>query len=116
MAVIELRNDGAIASIGYKENASDTATLTYTLPLETSQFEIKLNESAQTAELKITIPNSFTTEKQDGTPLTVHFSEYKSIEVMQNYEVNIVIGKDAPAVCPICAHPQSYFEIKAENY
>ena len=93
MAVIELRNDGAIASIGYKENASDTATLTYTLPLETSQFEIKLNESAQTAELKITIPNSFTTEKQDGTPLTVHFSEYKSIEVMQNYEVNIMTGK-----------------------
>ena len=29
---------------------------------------------------------------------------------------HIVIGKDAPAVCPICAHPQSYFEIKAENY
>ena len=57
------------------------------------QFEIKLNESAQTAELKITIPNSFTTEKQDGSPLTVHFSEYKSIEVMQNYEVNIMTGK-----------------------
>ena len=29
---------------------------------------------------------------------------------------NIVIGKEAPKVCPICAHPQSYFEIKAENY
>ena len=29
---------------------------------------------------------------------------------------HIVIGKDAPTVCPICAHPQSYFEIKAENY
>ena len=29
---------------------------------------------------------------------------------------HIVIGKDAPKVCPICAHPQSYFEIKAENY
>ena len=29
---------------------------------------------------------------------------------------HIVIGKDAPKVCPICTHPQSYFEIKAENY
>ena len=29
---------------------------------------------------------------------------------------HIVIGKEAPDVCPVCAHPQSYFEIKAENY
>lgn len=29
---------------------------------------------------------------------------------------HIVIGKQAPEVCPVCKHPQSYFEIKAENY
>ena len=29
---------------------------------------------------------------------------------------HIVIGKEAPAVCPVCQHPQSFFEIKAENY
>lgn len=29
---------------------------------------------------------------------------------------HICIGKEAPEVCPVCAHPQSYFEIKAENY
>jgi len=29
---------------------------------------------------------------------------------------HIVIGKDAPEVCPVCNHPQSYFEIKAQNY
>ena len=29
---------------------------------------------------------------------------------------HICIGKDAPAVCPVCNHPQSFFEIKAENY
>ena len=29
---------------------------------------------------------------------------------------HIVIGKNAPEVCPVCAHPQSYFEEKAENY
>ncbi len=29
---------------------------------------------------------------------------------------HIVIGKKAPGVCPVCNHPQSYFEVKAENY
>ena len=29
---------------------------------------------------------------------------------------HIVIGKKAPGVCPVCAHPQSFFEIKSENY
>ena len=29
---------------------------------------------------------------------------------------HVVIGKKAPQVCPVCAHPQSYFEIKASNY
>ena len=29
---------------------------------------------------------------------------------------HIVIGKNAPKVCPVCNHPQSYFEIKKENY
>lgn len=29
---------------------------------------------------------------------------------------HIHIGKTAPAVCPVCAHTQAYFEVKAENY
>ena len=29
---------------------------------------------------------------------------------------HIVVGKKAPAVCPVCAHPQAYFQIKANNY
>ena len=29
---------------------------------------------------------------------------------------HLVIGKKAPGVCPVCAHPQSYFEIEAKNY
>lgn len=29
---------------------------------------------------------------------------------------HIHVGTEAPEVCPTCAHPQSYFEIKAENY
>ena len=29
---------------------------------------------------------------------------------------HIHIGKEAPNVCPVCAHPQAYFKIKANNY
>ena len=29
---------------------------------------------------------------------------------------HIVVGTKAPEVCPVCAHPQAYFEINAENY
>ncbi len=29
---------------------------------------------------------------------------------------HICIGKQAPEVCPVCNHPQSYFQVKAENY
>ena len=29
---------------------------------------------------------------------------------------HLIMGKQAPEVCPVCAHPQSYFEVRAENY
>ena len=29
---------------------------------------------------------------------------------------HLVIGKKAPKVCPVCAHPESYFEVRKENY
>ena len=29
---------------------------------------------------------------------------------------HIVIGKQAPKVCPVCDHPQSFFQLRAENY
>ena len=29
---------------------------------------------------------------------------------------HIVIGKKAPEVCPVCAHPRSYFEVRKKNY
>ena len=29
---------------------------------------------------------------------------------------HIYVGKSAPKVCPVCKHPQSYMELKAENY
>ncbi|MDD6551357.1 MAG: ferritin family protein [Lachnospiraceae bacterium] len=29
---------------------------------------------------------------------------------------HIVVGTQAPDICPVCKHPQSYFEVRAENY
>ena len=29
---------------------------------------------------------------------------------------HIVVGTEAPAVCPVCNHPQAYFELREENY
>jgi rubrerythrin len=29
---------------------------------------------------------------------------------------HIVVGTEAPAICPVCNHPQAYFEVHAENY
>ena len=29
---------------------------------------------------------------------------------------HIVVGTNAPDICPVCAHPQSYFEVEAKNY
>ena len=29
---------------------------------------------------------------------------------------HIVVGKAAPEICPVCDHPQSYFQLRAENY
>ena len=29
---------------------------------------------------------------------------------------HLVMGTEAPEICPVCAHPQAYFEVHAENY
>ena len=29
---------------------------------------------------------------------------------------HLVSGAEAPEICPVCAHPRSYFEVRAENY
>ena len=29
---------------------------------------------------------------------------------------HVVVGLEAPSICPVCKHPQSYFEVRKENY
>ena len=46
----------------------------------------------------------------------VVFSREGDVICQCSYCGHIVIGKKAPEVCPTCDHPQSYFQIKPENY
>ena len=55
----------------------------------------------------------------------VHFKNIETAQVFEKSEVkvwecrncgHIVVGTKAPEVCPVCNHPQSYFEVRAENY
>ncbi len=49
---------------------------------------------------------------EDGT---VFKSEQPKMWICRNCG-HIHFGEEAPKVCPVCAHPQSYFEQRAENY
>ncbi len=56
----------------------------------------------------------------------VHFLRIlKTAQVFEKSEVkvwecrncgHVVVGTKAPEICPVCNHPQSYFEIREENY
>ena len=62
-------------------------------------------------------------ENYEWTDMYAGFAE--TAEVFAKSEVKVwecrncghlVVGTKAPEICPTCAHPQSYFEIHAENY
>ena len=64
-------------------------------------------------------------EKQHEERCRALLKNAETREVFQKGEVkvwecrncgHIVVGTKAPEVCPVCAHPQSYFEVRAENY
>jgi len=73
-------------------------------------------------------------EKMEGVAAVEKMHEERYLKLLQNVQDRIVfsrdeeciwqcrncghvcIGKQAPEVCPVCNHPQAYFQIKAENY
>lgn len=64
-------------------------------------------------------------EKRHEERYRALLANVKAKEVFQKSEVkvwecrncgHIVVGTAAPEICPVCAHPQAYFEIHAENY
>lgn len=64
-------------------------------------------------------------EKQHEERYRALLHNVEAQEVFQKSEIqvwecrncgHIVVGEKAPEVCPVCAHPQAYFEIHAKNY
>ena len=64
-------------------------------------------------------------EKQQEERYRALLKNVETAEVFKKSQVKVwecrncghmVVGTNAPEVCPVCAHPQSYFEIHAENY
>ena len=67
-------------------------------------------------------------ENYEWTDMYATFAKEKNVETASVFEKSevkvwecrncghIVIGTKAPQVCPVCNHPQSYFEVHAENY
>ena len=64
-------------------------------------------------------------EKQHEERYRALLHNVETAEVFKKSEVkvwecrncgHIVVGTAAPEVCPVCAHPQSYFEVRKENY
>ena len=60
---------------------------------------------------------------EDRYRALLHNVEAKEVSAKSSVKVwecrncgHIVVGTKAPQVCPVCAHPQSYFEVHAENY
>lgn len=48
---------------------------------------------------------------------TAHVFEKSEVKVWECRNCgHICVGVKAPEVCPVCDHPQSYFEVHAENY
>ncbi len=90
-AVIELTNEGAIASIGYKEKASDTSNSSYTCLIDEADFKITGPAAgSKQAKLEITLPASFTVDNSTKTDtITVDYKNYLSVEIMVNYNATI---------------------------
>ena len=57
-------------------------------------------------------------EEEGFVELAAQFRGVAAIEKQheERYRGHVVVGTEAPKVCPVCNHPQSYFEIRNENY
>ena len=55
-------------------------------------------------------------EKEHEARYRALAANLKEGKVFAREEQQVWVGKSAPLKCPVCAHPQSYFELKAKNY
>ena len=82
------------------------------ITLPTDALRIYFNLCIIKYFLNIISPNNDMKAKVDAL-----LSAYPSIDITaMGFPRGFVIGKKAPDVCPVCDHPQAYFQVKAENY
>lgn len=108
-----------VKRIGYIDEFTDK----YPDPLAHFKEEAKrLTEeekaSKVTLEYSLSEHFDFSTDfnKQEWTDMYEGFAK-SEVKVWECRNCgHIVVGTKAPEVCPVCAHPQAYFEVNAENY
>mgnify|MGYP000785500778 FL=1 len=87
--------------------------------------ESKIDKSKVQILSKVTLLNHNTGKQMCYTIVSENEANLKEGKVFAREEQQVwvcrncgytYIGKSAPLKCPVCAHPQSYFELKAKNY
>lgn len=88
------------------------------------QFEAEANEEGYT-DIAMLFRKVGNIEKEHNERFMKLCENVENGEVFKKAEVkvwkclncgHIHIGESAPNMCPVCSHPQSYFEVKADNY
>jgi rubrerythrin len=70
---------------------------------------------AMVADIEKTHEERYLKLKQNLSEGHVFLKDGTTVWVCRNCG-HIHVGKTAPAVCPVCKHPQAYFEVRKENY
>lgn len=127
-------NEKEHAKLWFKELAGlgDTAhNLSAAAEGENFEWTDMYEEFAKTAEaegfkeLAVKFRMVGTIEKEHEERYRALLKNVKTAQVFEKSEVkvwecrncgHIIVGVKAPEICPVCAHPQSYFELHAENY
>ena len=84
------------------------------LKLVVPEFEIIVSGTEENIDNNLT-PEEQATKLSYSKAKNVFESEEQVVWICRNCG-HIHFGNEAPKVCPICTHPQSYFERKANNY
>lgn len=127
-------NEKEHAKMWFKELAgigNTVANLTAAAAGENHEWTNMYEDFAKTAETE-GFPELAAKFRLVGAIEKAHEERYRALlknietaQVFQKSEVkvwecrncgHIVVGMNAPELCPVCAHPQSYFEVRADNY
>ena len=112
------------ASVAKKEGYEQMAALFLkTAENEKEHAKLWLKELAGIGDTKANLAAAAAGENYEWTDMYQDFA--KTAQVFEKSEVkvwecrncgHVVVGTKAPEVCPACNHPQSYFELREENY